>query len=426
MIPWQSRLRAEIILIAPNGGQFTATWEGDDITQALMVGQFNTPLRDGTITQPLGRKGMEFPLTLSFEGDNHDLDAFDFIQALGQRGPWAVTHPVYGQFILQPIGPFSLGAKPTSSGNISVVSGPWIEVPPDASTKGIAELGADTAAQIDAANASAAAQFQNATNLTDPEAQAAAAAAGQRSLGNLLSSGLYSIIRTAANLQASFTSAYNSLTVGLQATIWDGVNIYQQVQAIMAIPAVVKADLAIKIAAFNDFIDKVILTIDPNGSDSSATNAAAIDELYLSSAVVATVQAVVVSSPATRDQAVQAINDINAMFDKVTAALDAVQTATQMNTADTQYFSNGLSFADLARVVSMGVDYLLRLIFDLKVAKRFTLDRARHPGEIVIAEYAPTDSSTYDSLYDLFIAANKLIGDDIILLPAGLEVVVYV
>ena len=426
MIPWASRLRTYLTLVAPDGTIFDVTWEGDDITTEKMVGQFNAPLTVGTITQDLATKSLGFALSLSFEGDTHDIDSFGFIRAISQFGPWAVIHPVYGEFILQPVGPFSLSAKPTSSGNISVVSGSWIEVLPDDSTKGIAELGAQVSAQIDAADAAAAAQFQNALNLEDPEAQAAAAAAGQRGLGALLSSGLYSIIKTAANVQASFTAAYNSLTASLQATVWDGVNIYQQVQAILAIPAVVEADLSIKIAAFNDFIDKVTLTIDPNGSDSSATNTAAINELYLSAALTGIILSVTTSTPATRDQAVQAINDINTTFAGITAALDAVQTATEGNRADRQYFSNGLSYADLARLVAMGIDYLLRLIFDLKIALRFTLDRPRHPGEIVITEYAPKDSGDYDALYDLFIAANRLIGDDIILLPAGREVVVYV
>jgi hypothetical protein len=114
------------------------------------------------------------------------------------------------------------------------------------------------------------------------------------------------------------------------------------------------------------------------------------------------------------------------MFTAIIAGLDTVQTATAGNKASGQYFSNGLSYGDLARLVAMGIAYLMRLIFDLKVAKRFTLDRPRHPGEIVISEYAPTDSSTYDSLYDLFIAGNGLRGQEIFLLPAGREVVVYV
>jgi prophage DNA circulation protein len=420
MIPWQSRLRANITLIAPNGGQFTASWEGDDITVEKMVGQFNTPLRDGTTTQDVGSKGWAFPLSLSFEGDNNDTDAFNFAKALAQRGPWSVIHPVYGQFLLQPVGPFTIGAKPTASGNISTVSGSWIEVLPDDTTKSIAELGAQASAQIDSASAAAAAQFQSALSL-ESEAMGAATSAGNRSLGALLSSGLQGIINLSADLQAGFTSAYNSLLGGLTATVWDAVDIYQKVQYIMSIPAVVEADLQTKIAAFKSFAQTVISTIDPNGNSNSAVTV----ELFAAAAVTGAIMAVINTDPATRDQAVQTINDLNAMFTTITTGLDAVQTATAGRPATGQYFSNGLSYGDLARVVAMGIQYLLRLIFDLKVAKRFTLDRPRFTGEIVIAEYSPQDSGTYDDLYDLFIAANGLRSQEIFYLPAGREVVIY-
>ena len=424
MIPWQSRLRANITLIAPDSSKFTASWEGDDITVEKMVGQFNRPLFPGTITQDLGSKGWGFPLSLSFDGDNNDVDAMNFCKALTQRGPWAVIHPVYGQYLLQPVGPFTLGAKPTSSGNVSTVSGSWIEVTPDDTTKRIAELGAAASAQIDAANAAAAAQFQN-TLSSDPEAIGAAAAAGTRSLGAMVSSGLQGIINTAASAQAGFTAAYNSLLGDFTATVWDAVDIYQKVQYIMSIPAVVEADLQTKIASFKSFALTVISTLSPDGG-SASTNAAVTSELFLSSAITGAVLSIVTTPPVTRDQAVQTINDLNAMFTAIIAGLDTVQTATAGNKASGQYFSNGLSYGDLARLVAMGIAYLMRLIFDLKVAKRFTLDRPRHPGEIVISEYAPTDSSTYDSLYDLFIAGNGLRGQEIFLLPAGREVVVYV
>jgi len=426
MLPWQSRLRAQITLVAPDGTRFVASWGGDDIEIGKQVPQFNPPLFDGTITQDLGAKGWAFPLTLTFEGDNHDTMALGFARALAQRGPWGIMHPVYGQFTLQPIGPFSLKVQPTESGNATQVSGPWVEVPVTAATRSLSEQAALTSAQVDAANAAAAAQFTDALDVSDAEGQAAAQAAGLGALGKFVSSGLASLISKSADLQAQFTAAWNSATAGLQAAVWDGVNIYQQVQQIMSLPAVVEADLATKLANFGAFVDDIKDALGLNtGSDVAATNAAAMDELFLSGAITGCIQSVLSSPPATRDQALQAINDISAMFTEITAALDAVQTATAGNRASGQYFSNGMSYADLALVVSMGLQYLLRLIFDLKVARRFTLDRPRHPGEIVITEYAPEDSSTYDDLYDLFIASNGLIGDDIVLLPAGREVVVY-
>ncbi len=58
------------------------------------------------------------------------------------------------------------------------------------------------------------------------------------------------------------------------------------------------------------------------------------------------------------------------------------------------------------------------------MAKRFTLSRPRAPIEITISEYG--ELGPEDSYLDLFIASNHLRSDEVILLPAGREVVVYV
>jgi hypothetical protein len=423
MSDWLGRLRPSISLTSPDGAQFTAVWRGNDITGAIRVGQFNVPLVDGTIAQPMGANGLNFPLTLYFEGADNDTAAMAFLRALcASRGAWTVVHPQFGTLNLQPLGNPTLSADPTDSGNITKVETTWLEVTSQIASKSTAQLGGDVNAQVDTANAAIGGQFEDAVNTTDPEAQAAAGAAGTRNLGAFLSSKLAFVQESAADIQAAFTAAYNSAFGAITETVWDATQIYTQVQAILDLPAVVQADLTMKLAAFTDFVDRVIEYIDPDAGKSPAV----MNELFLSSAMAAAVLATTVNPPTNRDQVIVAINSLNDMFTAITDALDSVQSATETDSITEQYFSNGLSYHELARLVSLGIAFLSRLIFDLKIAKRFTLDRPRHPGEIVVTEYSPADSSTYDALYDLFIASNNLIGNDIILLPAGREVVVYV
>lgn len=149
-------------------------------------------------------------------------------------------------------------------------------------------------------------------------------------------------------------------------------------------------------------------------------------ELFLTGAVTGAALTVANTTAKTQDQSVQSIKDTLALFTAVTTGLDAVQTASAGNIAASQYFSNSGAFADLAQLIALTAAYLLRTLFDLKIAKRFTLAVPRACIEIVIAEYGAEIAADGTDNYALFIASNKLIGRDIVILPAGREVVVYV
>jgi len=419
---WSSRLRAQITLEAPDGARFTAFWQGDEVELPKQIAQFNLPLFDGTIVQDLGSRGLAIPLTLYFEGDDHDREALAFLRALKQRGSWTVSHPVYGGFSLQPISA-RLAVEPVSSANLTKVESSWIEPAAADLAASTAELGAQISVQVDAVNQIAASQFETALDLSDPEGAAAAMEAGTRCLSQIKAGKLQALIKRATDLQATFTSYYEQAQAAFTSTPMDVLNAAGQSQAILLLPALVSGDLTAKTAALGDFAERILDTLIPS-SDVSARNGAAVGEMFLSGALSGAAASVATSVPETREQAVQAVYDLGALLRSITAGLDAMQSASAGNAAAEQYFSQGGTFAALARLIGLAAAYLLRLIFDLKVAKRFTLDRPRAPIEITISEYG--DLGPSDSYLDLFIASNHLRSDEIILLQAGREVVVYV
>lgn len=423
MSDWKGRLRPEITLTAPDGTQFTAAWQGNDIEGAKDIGQFRHPLADGKTTQDMGSEGFSFPLTLIFEGADHDLMAMAFARAfLSQRGLWKVVHPQYGQFSLQGIG-VKIAADPTGNANVSNVETTWIEPGEIDTSVSTSELGARVQAQADSVNAAAATQFTGGVDLSDAEGAASMAMTGSSGLGAFDASKLSKLASRVADIHSAVGEAYAEVAAAFMATPMDLINGASQVQTLLQLPALIQADITGKIMAFEDFCTRMIEGIG-EGSDSMAINRARTSELFLTSALTGIAVGVAVSEPATREQAVKAIAGLNTLFQDVTAALDAVQEATSDNAALSQYFSHGATYADLARLISMAIAYLMRLTFDLKIAKRFTLGTPRAPIGITIAEYGTLGER--DINLDFFIATNHLQGNDIILLPAGREVVVYV
>lgn len=413
---WQDRLRAEIILTSPQGTEFRAKWKGDDIEFAKRVAQYDVPLVDGTLVQDMGMKGVSFQLTLDFEGEDNDVVAFTFCRTLAQRGTWTVVHPVYGSFTLQPIGPFNLGAKPTESGNITTVTGPWIEPLPPETQESAAQLGQRLLAEVATLNAASAQQFTDAVDLTDPEAGASVLATGTQAVAQLQASPLAGIVAGAADIQAQFATAVQQVQGLLaQTPLSDLTDIALQIQDLIQMPGLCEARINDLVSAYDSFSREILSTLPSDNMAAIGTS-----ELVLTACLTGAAVAVSSSSPDTRDEALKALLDLIALFQAIIDGLDAVQTST-----DGAYISEAQTTASLSRLEALISAYLMGMLWDLAVARRFTLDRPRATIEVAITEYGVTDASQVDAVYDMTIRTNALIGDEVILLPAGKEVVIY-
>jgi prophage DNA circulation protein len=126
MSDWQTRLRREITFTSPDGNVFIALWKGDQREREKMLGKHSFPGRDGSIIQDLGTRAATYPLTVFFGGLNHDLTAWGFFEALRERGPWTVEHPVFGYMVLQPV-KFTEQTQPVESGGVTEVQTEWLE-----------------------------------------------------------------------------------------------------------------------------------------------------------------------------------------------------------------------------------------------------------------------------------------------------------
>lgn len=421
---WQDRLRSTIDFTAPDGTKFSARWQGDDIEFAKRVAQYDVPLVDGTLVQDMGSKGVSFPLTIDFEGEDNDTTAFAFCRTLGrQRGTWTVVHPVYGSLTLQPIGPFILSAQPTQSGNITRVAGPWIEPLPPESVESIAQLGQRLQQEVANVNASAAEQFSAAVDLSNPESAAAILSSGTQAMTALQTSPLAGLLSGAQDLKSQFDAGIQSVQTMFSTDPLDLAAIAGQVQELVELPALCQAEIGGLIMGFVGFAQS-ILSVIPTGEDyatepATAANVA-MSELLLSSALSGLAIAVSSSTPETRDQALKAIDDSAAAFTDVRDALDDVQTSSAG-----AYVSASQTTASLSRLDALIAAYLMGMLWDLAIARRFILDLPRAAIEVAITEYGVTDRAQIDDVYAMFIRTNGLLGNNVILLPAGFETVIY-
>ena len=296
------------------------------------------------------------------------------LRALAQRGTWTVVHPVYGSFTLQPIGPFNLGAKPTDSGNITTVSGPWIEPLPPETQESAVQLGQRLLEEVAALNAASAQQFTDAVDLTDPEAGAAVLATGTQAVAQLQASPLAGIVSGAQDIQAQFASVAQQVQGLLaQTPLSDVSDLASQIQELIQMPGLCEAKINDLVSAYDSFAQAILSTL-PSGDNLAAIGTS---ELVLTASLTGAAVAVSSSSPDTRDEALKALLDLLALFQSIRDALDAVQTST-----DGAYVSQAQTTASLSRLEALISAYLMGMLWDLAVARRFTLDRPRATIEV--------------------------------------------
>lgn len=421
MADHRDRLRDICQLTSPDGNIFNPLWRSNTYSANKKLGIFEYPKVDGSVIQDLNINGTRWPLTLFFEGADNDLESRRFFKSLAERGTWEVIHPVHGQLFLQPVS-FSPNDDPTESGNITQVTTEWIEPADPAVLKSTPQLSAIINTQALDTNEASSNQLDD--NLqVDTAAEGIATETATNNIIIAVNEKLSNLFEGVAEISAQMAAIQRGIQSTLDETILRPIALAGQIQALIELPALVIRDVRTKLTSYENLIDAII-GISPETTDTKARNTVAIQEIALTAAITAVAQTTAAGVLDTRAEAIEMADDVFALFESITDALDETQELFEDNAIDAQYFSQSQSFSDVSLLVAQAIAYLLLASYDLKIEKRFTLDRPRAPIEIAITEYGELGDN--DSNFNLFVTSNKLKADQIRILPSGFEVVVYV
>jgi prophage DNA circulation protein len=421
MSSWATRTRTEITFISPSGQRFRALWRANSITTEKKLGIFEFPRFNGTVVQDLGVKGRQFPLTIYFEGENADLDAQKFEGAMAEDGVWSVNHPTRGPLVLQPVN-CSPMEDPTDSGNVWVVDTNWIESTDQSSPGSAPEAAALANSQIHRVNAVAGQQFARVVSTRLPS-ELTALRAAVSSVVTQVSRFIGEISKAVAEIEAAVTSIKQGIDEVLNAAFVEPLMLAGQIQQLIQLPSQIAMSVGSKIDTYGK-IAAAIFNVVPAAPTAAGRNVAAVADLTYTAIFGALTGVGISGEYISRAAAVQTAEYLSNQFIDVTNHLDEIQEMYSENLITTQYFSQSESFSVSSRMMYLTIAYLLSLSFNLPVEKRITLTRPRAPIEITITEYGGLGPQ--DSLFDFFITTNHLKGNEILILPVGRQVVVYV
>lgn len=418
---WLERLKGSITLTSPDGATFIAKWFGDSRTARKQLGLFNYPKVDKQIAQDLGIAGIAYPLTIAFDGPDNDLESTRFFEALEARGRWLIDHPTKGRLFLQPVS-FKETIAPIESGSITLFQTEWLDVALSSSVISVEQLSALVESQKTAVEIASLNQLIDLSDQSTIENIQTIKSTTEKSLA------IYDqTIKPLADLSESVSAQVEAIRRGIDDTLSsspiDMTVLGGQIQALVRGPAVITGDVLEILQTYQDFIDKV-LVIPTNVATRTERNIIAIMEIFSISANESSNLISVRSKPDTRVAAISSLTVISDQFIKITDALDVLQETYIDQLIENQYFSQSESFVESSIMSSQTIAFLLSISFDLAIEKRFALKEDRAPIEIAITEYGELGDE--DANFDLFINTNALKSDQILMLPAGFEVVVYV
>lgn len=426
---WEERLLPTCDLISPSGREFSPSWRGDPRSIEKKLGVFSFPKIKGSVVQDMEVSASEYNLTLYFGGKDSDLASASFFEALRERGVWKISHPQYG-------GPYGLqlvsateDIQPISSGGVTVFKTKWLEPIDPATLSTTAEKAGLIKKLRDDLNLAAASQYTN--NIIQT------ASSFTQAIEDTVDVAVFAIQKGTAPLYettAALNSAVNSVYRGIQdvktaATIATE-SISGQIQNLAQVPARAQKSFSEKIDAFSEagagVRAQMVLeaSLPPGTSALAKKNAIATLELAELALVGANADAVRFSTPQTREESLSWLELFSGEFDEFLTSLDLGQSIFDERLADEQFISQAETFAIASQLAAACFDFFLSATPDLKIAKRFTLKKPETPISIVLGAYGTLGDD--DEILDEFIATNGLTDLDILLLPAGREVVLYV
>jgi len=429
-MPAIDRLKPDIKLVSPvsDGNQeFYAKWIGDPITKSKKLGLFDSPKIKGTVVQDLDVKGDVYQFTIYFDDEDHDETAAVFWEALNATGSWTIEHPISGVIDTLYLTGSTWENQPVKNIGFTQFSTNWIQGLPDATTLSIAEREQVLKSDVFDAIDSAIDQFIDNISLDNFEQFNAVVSGVNKAVGTIKKN-----VKKFENLQIinprlealfrGIESTISSFPPDLSALAGQFVGVYEAV-GLAQNSAFGAIDNMINLVSGDDITED---------TGASGRNAAAVAEFNMTLANAEISRSALLGGIETRQQAIDAAVLIDQYFNDMVADLDAVQEIFQDTPIENQYVTLSGSFGDQLQANRRAIQYLLSSSLDLKIERRFTLKRPRSPLEIAWTELdgpgeiIEEDGLRIDQNFADFCRWNDLHGNDILILPAGEEVRVFV
>jgi hypothetical protein len=236
---WIDQVSTNFIITTGDGKQYTPLWVLSSKEVTYNISEFEFPKVSGTLVKRGTPKGRKFAIEIYFQGENYLEQALAFENSANDSRPWIISHPLHGSITAQPI---ALSYDYTKY-NSCKISGSVTETITEERPKG----SPDPVAKI----------FDDKEDLDNVAVEAftvTASAADITSITNnsLKTYNLFSKIINSATEAEEYFNLYKDLNTKILNLITLPTVALQALQAFYNYPALLSADVQVRVNAFSD------------------------------------------------------------------------------------------------------------------------------------------------------------------------------
>jgi len=381
---------------------------------------FEFPDSKETYVQESGHTHRRFPLRCIFHGPDCNAFADVFIQELEKSGIGLLEHPMYGRYSVIPFGQITRLDNIKSAANQVFVDVTFFQ------TIGIIFQGdrrsptSSINSKMPSFNTAIAEDFADEMD-KNPITKKVEAKSFFGTLKEDVSNNLDIVAGATNSVKRQFDAVNRSIDNNFDLFLGDPLTLADQLVTLIQAPARSVALIGEKLTTYTNMARRI--TRDAEDSVNLYANLLGFRtaDLSASSQLSGMVLSSINSTFDTRTKAVEAAETLLNQFDDLTDWRDdnfknLLGTSTAGSEIDT-----GDSYQILQDLVAEAAGFLIQLSFELVSERRIILTCERSLHDVVAEYYGTTDDK-----FDFFINTNNLSGTEIINIPAGKEIVIFV
>lgn len=445
---WEDRI-TDLVYTSPSGKEFTGIFENVSKEIVKKTTAFDFPDVDGTFVQDLGKSGRRYPMRWIFSGENYDKDADKFDDAIEEKGPGILQHPLYGTFDVVPFGTIKRRDDLVTAANQAVYDITFYETIKiifpisDLAAANAMGIGFGEFADLAADGYNNGLSVLSANEITG---FIASAKSGLRKIKKAMSK----IAATTASIERAFNDLADLADETITTLVGGPLLIAFQLIALIRLPSQTAASIQAKLDAYQNLLAS--LTDGPSnqfeqGNDSQAGNSFLNNNLIASTAVLASIEstisdgaeaeaadttiAVAEVAPSaiftTRTQTIEAIESLD---ESLTTFIDWSDTNREglvlaalpdRKAGTTDLIDTGEAYQKLTEVFSISQGRLTQIAFTALQERSVILDRDR-----TFIDFSAEYYGQLDQQYDFIIQSCNLTGIELFELKKGRVMVYYV
>lgn len=414
---WIDRLK-EAIYISPSGKRLSFLYENLSIETEKKTTVFVFPDFPGGYVQDQGKGSKRIPMFMILSGENYDIEANEFYEALEETGTGKIEHPIYGTLDVVPTGSIRRRDDLKDAANQAIFQVDFFETTlltfPVAETDSLSVVN-------DALNNfqdQASEQFANDLNI---ETATETINFKDKFLAGIaaVETAFSSIAEAEQSIKSQFTAIVNNIQNNIDDLISTPFDLAFQTIDLYRLPAIVATTFQSKIDAYVNLFE-VLLSgeigvppFTPTFNNVSKNNLVTLN-LLVSSVFEGAAESTLNTDFETKAAAIGFASSLDSVFFTYVDLIDSARQS--LNVIDT-----GEAYQSLLKVIVADASRLVEIAFSLKQERLLIVDRARTIIDLCAELYG-----TVNDQLDFFIMSNEFTGDELFEIQMGRTVKYYV